>query len=47
MKVEVFVFGTRPEAIEMCPLISELKSHDSTQTVVCVTGQQEVGHVTF
>ena len=35
----MLVFGTRPEAIKMCPLIKELKSRPSFQTVVCVTGQ--------
>lgn len=38
MKV-VIVFGTRPEAIKMCPLVNELKKRKSLQTVVCVTGQ--------
>lgn len=33
------VFGTRPEAIKMCPLVKELKSRDNVDTVVCVTGQ--------
>lgn len=33
------VFGTRPEAIKMCPLVNELKSRDNIDTVVCVTGQ--------
>lgn len=33
------VFGTRPEAIKMAPLILELKKHDSFETIVCVTGQ--------
>ena len=33
------VFGTRPEAIKMCPLVNELKSRDTIKTVVCVTGQ--------
>lgn len=33
------VFGTRPEAIKMCPLVNELKKRDSIQTVVCVTAQ--------
>ena len=33
------VFGTRPEAIKMCPLVKELKSRDNIDTVVCVTGQ--------
>lgn len=33
------VFGTRPEAIKMCPLVNELKSRKKIKTVVCVTGQ--------
>ena len=33
------VFGTRPEAIKMCPLVKELRSRDKLDTVVCVTGQ--------
>lgn len=34
------VFGTRPEAIKMCPLVQELESRPNEfQTVVCVTGQ--------
>ncbi len=36
----VLVFGTRPEAIKMCPLVNELKSRPNEfETVVCVTGQ--------
>lgn len=35
----MLVFGTRPEAIKMCPLIKELKKRDSIETLVCVTGQ--------
>ena len=35
----MLVFGTRPEAIKMCPLVKELKKRKSLQTVVCVTGQ--------
>ena len=35
----MLVFGTRPEAIKMCPLVNELKKRESLQTVVCVTGQ--------
>ena len=35
----MLVFGTRPEAIKMCPLVNELKKYDDLQTVVCVTGQ--------
>lgn len=33
------VFGTRPEAIKMCPLVNELKKRESLETIVCVTGQ--------
>lgn len=33
------VFGTRPEAIKMAPLIHELKSRDNIQSIVCVTAQ--------
>ena len=39
MKKVMFVFGTRPEAIKMCPLVNELKKREELQTVVCVTGQ--------
>ena len=39
MKKVMLVFGTRPEAIKMCPLVNELKSRKSIQTIVCVTGQ--------
>ena len=39
MKKVMLVFGTRPEAIKMCPLVNELKSRKSIQTLVCVTGQ--------
>lgn len=35
----MLVFGTRPEAIKMCPLVNELKSRSNVQTLVCVTGQ--------
>lgn len=33
------VFGTRPEAVKMCPLVNELKSRKEIETIVCVTGQ--------
>lgn len=33
------IFGTRPEAIKMCPLIKELKKHSQLETIVCLTGQ--------
>lgn len=39
MKKVMLVFGTRPEAIKMCPLVNELKTRENIQTVVCVTGQ--------
>lgn len=39
MKKIMLVFGTRPEAIKMCPLVLELKKRKSIQTVICVTGQ--------
>ena len=39
MKKVMLVFGTRPEAIKMCPLVNELKSRQGISTVVCVTGQ--------
>lgn len=39
MKTVMLVFGTRPEAIKMCPLVNELKTRDGIKTVVCVTGQ--------
>ncbi len=39
MKKVMLVFGTRPEAIKMCPLVNELKTRKNLETVVCVTGQ--------
>ena len=39
MKKIMIVFGTRPEAIKMCPLVNELKKRKNVKTVVCVTGQ--------
>ena len=39
MKKIMLVFGTRPEAIKMCPLVNELKARENMQTLVCVTGQ--------
>lgn len=39
MKKIMIVFGTRPEAIKMCPLIRELNKRESIKTIVCVTGQ--------
>lgn len=39
MKTVMLVFGTRPEAIKMCPLVNELKSRKNIKTIVCVTGQ--------
>ena len=39
MKKVMIVFGTRPEAIKMCPLVEELKKSSKFETIVCVTGQ--------
>ncbi|MBR6208297.1 MAG: UDP-N-acetylglucosamine 2-epimerase (non-hydrolyzing) [Oscillospiraceae bacterium] len=39
MKKVMLVFGTRPEAIKMCPLVLELKKRPSIRTIVCVTAQ--------
>lgn len=39
MKKVMLVFGTRPEAIKMCPLVNELKTRKSLETIVCATGQ--------
>ncbi len=39
MKTVMLVFGTRPEAIKMCPLVKELKRREKMKTVVCVSGQ--------
>lgn len=39
MKKVMLVFGTRPEAIKMCPLVKELKTRENLITKVCVTGQ--------
>lgn len=39
MKKVMLVFGTRPEAIKMCPLVNELKKRKNIETIVCVTGQ--------
>lgn len=40
MKV-IVVFGTRPEAIKMCPLIMELKKKSNIECIVCLTGQHK------
>ena len=40
MKRIMLVFGTRPEAIKMCPLVKEFQKYpDEFETLVCVTGQ--------
>ena len=39
MRKIMLVFGTRPEAIKMCPLVNELKTRENIITKVCVTGQ--------
>jgi len=47
VKTVMLVFGTRPEAIKMCPLVKELKTRESIKTIVCVSGQhrQMLDHV--
>ena len=39
MKKVMLVFGTRPEAIKMAPIVKELKSRKGIKTIVCVTGR--------
>ena len=39
MRKVMLVFGTRPEAIKMCPLVNELRARKNIETIVCVTGQ--------
>lgn len=39
MKRIMLVFGTRPEAVKMCPLVRELEKREGLRTIVCVTGQ--------
>ncbi len=39
MKKVMLVFGTRPEAIKMCPLVLELRKRKNIETIVCVSGQ--------
>ncbi len=39
MKKIMAIFGTRPDAIKMCPLVNELRSRSGIETVVCVSGQ--------
>lgn len=41
MKKVMIVFGTRPEAIKMCPVVQELRKRPEFETIVCVTGQHE------
>lgn len=41
MKKVLSVFGTRPEAIKMCPVINELEKNPNFDSVVCVTGQHQ------
>ena len=39
-KIKVMsAFGTRPEAIKMCPLIKKMREHPQIESVVCLTGQ--------
>ena len=39
MKKIMLIFGTRPEAVKMCPLVKELKTRKNIEVKVCVTGQ--------
>ena len=39
MKKILLAFGTRPEAIKMCPLVKELEKREAFRTVVAVSGQ--------
>ena len=39
MKKVLIVFGTRPEAIKMYPVIMEMRKREGIETAVCVTGQ--------
>ena len=39
MRKVMMVFGTRPEAIKMCPLVLELRKSQKLETIVCVSGQ--------
>ena len=41
MKKVMLVFGTRPEAIKMCPLVKEIQKSKIIEPVVCVTGQHK------
>ncbi|MDL2324298.1 UDP-N-acetylglucosamine 2-epimerase (non-hydrolyzing) [Ruminococcaceae bacterium OttesenSCG-928-A16] len=41
MKKILVVFGTRPEAIKMCPVVKSLKKNNEMETIVCVTGQHK------
>ncbi len=41
MKKVMIVFGTRPEAIKMCPLVKEMEKSSCLETVVCVSGQHK------
>ena len=39
MKRIMCVFGTRPEAIKICPLVNEMKKREGLEVIVCVTAQ--------
>ena len=40
MKIKVMsIFGTRPEAIKMAPLVKELESREEIESIVCITAQ--------
>ena len=40
-KTILSIFGTRPEAIKMCPVVAEIKKHEQLASIVCVTGQHQ------
>ena len=42
LKKIMIVFGTRPEAIKMCPLVNELRKRKGIETIVAVTGQHRI-----
>lgn len=41
IKTVMLSFGTRPEAVKMCPLVNELKGRSQIRTLVCVSGQHK------
>lgn len=41
MKKVMFIFGTRPEAIKMCPIVQKMQNDKEMETIVCITGQHK------